>query len=171
MAKFECEKCGACCHNLLVDFKSWKLGLFLLPDEVHLFPADMVFPMWGINIKGRSRPRPEIIGVLQLNANICPHLKEKNVCEIYQKRPAVCRAHPLSITMDSSLVVSASIDIMCPFSKRLPGGQKVKLHEYFDDDILKANAECCGYLEAMFKESKGPVWLFDLTSEKWKRIV
>ena len=124
--------------------------------------------MWGVGIKGRSRPRPSDVGVFQLNVNVCPQLTSNNDCKIYSKRPLVCQAHPLSLVMDQAVPISASVDISCHFAMQIPGGSKVKLSDYFSDEILKANAVCCSYLESIKKQSD--VWLFDLETNKWKRV-
>jgi len=155
----------------------WKLGLFLLPDEIKLFPEDKIAPMWGIGLKGRSRPRPKVIGVFQLDSKHCPHLtqvtlreKVQSLCRIYPKRPLICHAHPLSITIEHGQAISASVNGSCKGTAKVPSNKSVKLGDYFEDDIIKANAETTAYLQNMFRKSYGYIWLFDLGSHKWKRV-
>jgi len=168
--KFECLQCGICCRNLRIKMGEWTLGLFLLPDEIKLFPEDKIVPMWAIGLKGRSRPRPATIGVFQLNSKHCVHITEENTCRIYSKRPLICHAHPLSLTIEQGHVISASVDRGCKGAAKVPSNSRVKLLDYFADDILKGNAIVSGYLEKMFRESYGFIWLFDLGSHKWKRV-
>lgn len=164
---FRCLKCGTCCRNLVVNMGEWTLGLFLLPDEVKLFPEDKIVPMWGIGLKGRSRPRPEAVGAFQLDLKSCIHLTEDNLCQIYAQRPLICHAHPLSLSIEKGHVISASVNAVC---KGATSNIRVKLSDCFPDDVLKASATASAYLERMFRESQNLVWLFDLGSHKWKRV-
>jgi hypothetical protein len=52
----------------------------------------------------------------------------------------------------------------------MPVNRSIKLSDYFEDDILEANTILSTYLERMFVESHGYVWLYDLASCKWKRV-
>ena len=145
----------------------WQLGLFLLPNEIKLFKKEDISPMWGI---GKSKPT--VIRVAQLNTQDCPHIRKDDLCAIYEKRPVICRAHPLTIEVDpqTSIPVAASVDSRCNGAKGIPVGQ-VKLSEYFSDAILHANAELTGYLAEMFRRARGKaVWLFDLKTEKWIEV-
>jgi Fe-S-cluster containining protein len=168
--RFQCLKCGFCCRNLVVDFGEWTLGLLLLPDEVNLFPQEKIAPMWGIGVKGRSRPRPEKVGVFQFNTKICVHLTEQNTCRIYAERPLICHAHPLNIQVAQGRLISASVNGSCKGVGKIPINSRIKLSDYFDDDVLEANTILSTYLERMFVESHGYVWLYDLASCKWKRV-
>lgn len=168
--KFECLKCATCCRNLRVHMGEWTLGLFLLPDEIKLFPEEKIVPMWAIGLKGRSRPRPKTIGVFQLESNNCIHITENNLCDIYDKRPLICHAHPLSLTIEQGQLISASVNGSCKGARKIPSNANVKLSNYFNDDVLKASAEASAYLENMFRKSGGFIWLFDLGSHKWKRV-
>lgn len=168
--KFECLQCGSCCRNLRVNMGEWTLGLFLLPDETKFFPEDKIFPMWAIGLKGRSRPRPETIGVFQLDSATCIHMTEKNTCRIYDKRPVICHAHPLSLTIEQDRTINASVNASCKGARKIPSNTHIKLSDYFSDDIIKASAAASAYLQRMFHESAGLIWLFDLRSHKWKRV-
>lgn len=170
MKKFQCLKCGTCCRNLIVNFGDWTLGLILLPEETNLFPESLIAPMWGIGVKGRSRPRPEKVCVFQLNTKICVHLTDKNTCRIYAERPLICHAHPLNIQVAEGRLISASVNGSCKGISRMPVNRNIKLSDYFEDDILEANTILSTYLERMFVESHGYVWLYDLASCKWKRV-
>jgi len=175
--KFKCLQCGTCCRQLRVNMEGWTLGLFLLPDEIKFFPQDKIAPMWGIGLKGRSRPRPETVGVFQLDSKHCPHItivtlreKVQSVCRIYPKRPLICHAHPLSLTISQGRLLEASVNRSCKGTTMIPSNKRVKLGNYFEEDIIKANAEVSAYLEKMFLESQGLIWLYDLATHKWKRV-
>lgn len=170
MTMFKCLKCGTCCRNLLRNFGEWTLGLFLLPNEMNLFPEKHLAPMWGIGLRGRSRPRPETVHVLQLDLNVCPMLTSTNECEIYEKRPQICRAHPLSITLEGNLVISGSVSKQCKGAQKIPNNCQVKLSDYFTEEILHASANLDAYLQIMFRKARELVWLFDLHSKRWKRV-
>jgi len=147
------------------------LGLLLLPDEISLFDEDDLEPMWGIGLKGRSRPRPEAVAVVQLNRDVCPHVSPENLCLIYEKRPQICRAHPLTlrITQDGE-VESASYSKRCPAIKGLPSNHKITLGEHFSMEMIRATAALNTYFNSMFKKSGGLLWVFDLESKKWWRV-
>lgn len=146
------------------------LGLLLLPDEIPLFQEEHLAPMWGIGLKGRSRPRPETIGVVQLDLNVCPHMTDDNRCLIYKKRPQICRAHPLSLRIANGEVVSASFSKECKGAKKLPSNCEVRLPDHFSEETIQASATLNAYFDAMCQQSGGLLWLYDLGSEKWKRV-
>lgn len=170
---FECARCGCCCRNLRVQVGIWQTGLFLLPSEAELFDKRDVAPMWGIGIRGNSRPRPAQVYFLQLKPNDCPHIRPDNLCSIYPKRPLTCRSHPLLINInpETGLPETASVDSRCTKTKEVPHGARVNLKDCFPRDILLANVEGCLYLGQMFKEAAGrAIWLYDLKTEKWIRL-
>jgi Fe-S-cluster containining protein len=95
--QFECLLCGACCKNL-IEVKTEKLGLFLLPSEISLFPEKMVSPGLGFDKHlDNSIKAPEVIVAYQFSGIDCPHYKKDIGCQIYSKRPLVCKAFPISI--------------------------------------------------------------------------
>ena len=166
---FECVKCGCCCRNLRVECGIWQLGLFLLPDEAKLFADADVAPMWGIGVEGNG---PAEVYFMQLKTKDCPHIRDDNLCNIYPKRPLVCRGHPLSLRIDpvTSKPQAASVDTRCK-GKNMPHSQQVKLRDYFPSDILWANVETCCYLGKMFKDAgERVIWLYDLKTEKWIQV-
>ncbi len=84
-----CERCGKCCSNLRGGDK--KNGLTLFPDEILLFPEQTIKPHMA---KGTNTPT--IIFTYQHTENVCVHL-ENNLCNIYKKRPLMCRSFPVKI--------------------------------------------------------------------------
>ncbi len=167
---FQCLRCGFCCRNLRLNVGDFTLGLLLLPDEMALFNEDDLEPMWGVGLKGRSRPRPEAIGVVQLNLNVCPHITKDNRCSIYEKRPLICRAHPLTLRISpTGTVESASYNKKCPGTYVIPNYSVITLGEHFSNDMLRATAVLNSYFNKMFEHSKGLLWLFDLKSKQWHK--
>lgn len=79
---FACRRCGDCC-----DFDS--MGLILFPNEVGLFPADLVEPHYGVRRGSGIEVRASV-----LKSGPCPHLSASG-CSIYAKRPIHCRSYPL----------------------------------------------------------------------------
>jgi len=171
---FSCAHCGACCRDFIVKFCGCHIGLFLMSQEVSLFPADMVSPMWAVGTKGRSRSRPDV-KAFQLNVKDCPYITLKNLCRIYERRPMVCRAHPLSIHANPTTmrITSASVDSGCVTCKELGIGEEGTyqiLGKCFPEDILRANATMTSYLSWMFKMTGEQVWLYDLNTRQWKEL-
>lgn len=98
--RFKCLRCGYCCSHLLTETVLGKLGLFLFPSELHFFPKDKIRPLYGAGSKGKSRPRPEVVYAYQLETERCPWLdRNTNQCQIYKRRPQICRAFPFNGTV------------------------------------------------------------------------
>ncbi len=171
---FSCRRCGVCCKNLITKAHGCHIGLFLMKHEVNLFPPSTVSPCWAIGMKGRSRPRPDVKSY-QLNVERCPHLSQKNLCRIYEKRPMICRAHPLTLHVDpmTRRITSASVDSKCVTCKELGIGEEGTfeyLGQFFSEDILRANVGMTNYLAWMFPQLGMKVWLYDLKNKQWQQI-
>ena len=167
---FRCLKCGCCCRDLIVKFGPCHIGLFLLPEETKLFPIDRVSPMWAVGMRGRSRPRPNV-QVYQLNGKDCPYITSKNLCGIYNIRPSVCRAHPLSIHVNPLTgPISASVDRKCQGCKDIKSGEKQNLRKIFDREILWYNAILHSRLAKIFSVQGQPVFIYDVLIRRWKQM-
>jgi Fe-S-cluster containining protein len=93
---FKCYNCGRCCRNLLFEDQGIVNGLSLrTKKEAELFPKEMVFPSFGIGLDPNDLSKPKKIVSYQLGVNDCPFISDSNVCELYEKRPLVCRGFPL----------------------------------------------------------------------------
>jgi Fe-S-cluster containining protein len=160
MIKFECSRCGACCRNLLMQMGRWQLGLMLLPPERKLFPDNLVAPMWAT-----GRNKPENIAAYQLNAIDCVHLKG-NSCNIYEKRPKICRAFPLTIEIQNGNVVGATLSGNCPQSKELIN-TRAKLLESFPEEMIAANID---RYEFNSQHLRDELFMFDLKSKAWSKM-
>jgi Fe-S-cluster containining protein len=145
---------------LLVDINGGKGSLFLLPSETKLFPEELIRPLYGSGIKGRSRPRPADIWAYQINTNTCPYIQSDNSCAIYSKRPMICRAFP---------VEGIGIIILQRHCKVIYN--TVKENEIIDKLEAPQEKEANAYLaHYTWQHVKGLVWYFDLTNEKWKNF-
>jgi len=159
MFKFECLKCGECCRNLHIKVeKIGTVGLFLLPNERGLFPAETVIPLYGAGLKGKSRPRPEVIFAYQILQSICPHLTEENLCDVYDRRPIACRAFPLQIIM---------LDRRCTWVKeRFQEGESTPRSNIDLGNMQKYHDMLFNYIGSYAKEYLY-MWAWDLSSQKW----
>lgn len=171
---FSCRRCGACCKNLIVETYGCHIGPFLMKNEVSLFPAGTVSPCWAVGMRGRSRSRPNVKSY-QLNVENCPYLTPKNLCQIYERRPVICRAHPLTLHVNPTTmrVTSASVDSKCVTCRELGIGKEGTfrvLGQCFSEDILRANVIMASYLGQMFQTQGQQVWLYDLKIKQWKEL-
>ena len=161
--KFECLNCGECCRKLhivseWVNVKSVTLGLFLMPNERKLFPAKMIMPLYGAGLKGKSRPRPEVIYAYQITEDRCPHLMAQNYCAIYDKRPIACRAFPLGVVMDRR----------CTWVKeRFQEGDSMPKSQLDLGDMVKYHDILFEYIGRCAEKYPGRMWAWDLKTKKW----
>ncbi len=154
---FECLKCGACCRNLLQDYRGVRKGLTLTVKECNLFPKETVSPQLAM---GASKPTIPL--TYQLTVNVCPYINSQNECSIYDKRPLVCRAFP---------IVADEISSRCRvFSYRRTG--KVYNEGFPMSEMKVANEKLRRYTQSHYSKhaKKGvQVWEYDLATEKWLR--
>jgi Fe-S-cluster containining protein len=159
VVKFQCQKCGKCCHTLLACDKGIKRGLTLLPDELKLFNEDQVTPAIG---QGRT-PKDQDFQIIayQLTENDCPHLKN-NICEVYDQRPTSCRQFPFS--MDPGTQGSVlGIDTNCPaIIQLLDSGNRFEFKE-------REDAEKLLIIKTMVQLQPKLYWFYDLKTNNWKR--
>jgi Fe-S-cluster containining protein len=84
---FKCTQCGECCKRLTSTFPDGNdYGLYLSPDETHLFARETVFPLFR---------RGGEITAYQVGVNECPNLQLDGKCGIHDQRPLACRAYPI----------------------------------------------------------------------------
>jgi Fe-S-cluster containining protein len=88
MAKYECDKCGACCRgNLLVevyDLDVWREPR-LADAHISLWTREMTKEalMHELEEEGRCL-------IIAAAPYACAFLRDDNTCEIYPTRPNVC---------------------------------------------------------------------------------
>ncbi|HJW97247.1 MAG TPA: YkgJ family cysteine cluster protein [archaeon] len=154
MINFVCNKCGDCCRNLLKNIGDVINGLTLFPDEVHLFPKEIVSPSVAI---GHT---PTKIISYQLNVETCPHLKN-NECSLHDQKPLICRAFPLTVSPTFNIQSEKS----CPLLRN--AGEKIDFNGPEEEEAVKK-------LENRFMDLAEtaflPSWCFDLRTKKWIKM-
>ncbi len=69
-----------------------RFGMYLSAEEKKLFPEELVVPLFGVG-------EPVQPVAYQLAVDRCPHYQEESglgSCAIYDRRPLVCRAFPVT---------------------------------------------------------------------------
>lgn len=159
---FECQNCGHCCENAQDEDGENLFGMIILPNELPLFPPELIKPFHGVGIKGRSRIRPQKITAYQLDSTSCPHLVHlptgKARCRIYGRHPVSCRKFPLE-TMIGRLRIYSS---RCPFIDKNWDRESEVI---FADDCYKSEKIMIGHI----LEDQIDL-IFDLRTKKWKPI-
>jgi len=116
MSKFECKKCGHCCGYLgksreLEEITSKKSPLYILPGIEQTWLSLYEWELDDFLDAGKQLGRemkiaPVLIAIDQLmNTPLglvwqlvqvkCPFLNEQNLCDIYERRPLICRLFPV----------------------------------------------------------------------------
>ena len=99
MDTWKCLRCGSCCKDLYEEHMGMKFGMMLLKDEISLFPAENVNPLYRI---GR------VVIAYQLDMASCPHYSKEMGCGIEGNKPMVCHAFPFTVEGKTVLSVSAN---------------------------------------------------------------
>ena len=137
-------------------------GLTLLPDEVGLFPEDIVKPFLGIG----KRPYESGFQVIayQLTVDECSKLSE-NLCTIYEKRPTTCRQFPFSLDLDEDNQPLLGIDMNCPAASEMVAGMEGTIE-------FKDREEAEKLLDLSRRVTVNPrrAWFYDLGTMKWVRF-
>lgn len=153
--EFECLQCATCCRNLLETRNGKISGITLTENEAKLFPSNIVSPKLSLGMNS-----PEIIIMYQLNVKCCPNVNEKNLCQVYENRPLICRSFP---------VISGAISNKCKmFSYRKPG--LTYDEPYTMNRQIEASAKLDKYIENRIKRhfKKGiKLWEYDLATNRW----
>jgi len=162
--KFTCLQCAHCCRQLIQNhpyLPGVKSGLFLLPQEVKLFPKEHIYPNRGWGLKGRARPRPKLIYAYQLDLKVCPHLRG-NLCGIYENRPLGCQGYPFE---GLEPIARYMVHPECRWFKLyLKNKTDIKIEAL---EEVKANKRIGAYLAMVLKAAEGPDWIYNLTTKKW----
>jgi len=161
--RFKCLKCGYCCAHLINETSLGKLGIFLLPQERGWFPQETIIPLYGAGLKGKRRLRPQVIYAFQSTLKRCPWFDERShLCLIYEHRPSVCRAYPLSGTCATR---------ECRFlAMQSQDDEEISLEISTIKEELKADRETLNYIIAMRSKYKGPMWVYPNDEKKWKMV-
>ena len=159
---YTCRQCGKCCRDLVQSDRGVLRGLTLLPDEIRLFPEEMVKPYLGL---GR-RPYESGFTVIayQLTVDECPKLVEDS-CTIYEKRPTTCRQFPFSLDLDENNQTVLGIDMNCPAASEMVNNMDGTI-EFTD----REEAEKLFELSRKVTVNPRKAWIYDLASMKWVRF-
>ena len=155
---FRCLKCGSCCRDIFDDREGHKRGLTLTAEEASLFPGNLIAPLMALGME-----KPEIIILYQLNVNDCPFIDQTNNCRMYEKRPLICRAFPLSQGGYSTKCKLFS------FPKNFPENF-VKIAINWGVSQLEAETQLDQHIISHFKKEfkkRIGTWSFDLGSNQW----
>ncbi len=162
MSQLVCERCGKCCHDLIQNDRGTLRGLTLLPDEVDLFPEEIVKPYLGLG----KRPYESGFKVIayQLTVAECPKYGT-NVCTIYDKRPTTCRQFPFSLDLDEESQAILGIDLNCPAAEKMVSSMDGTIE--FKD---REEAEKLFELSKKVTANPRKAWIYDLGTMKWVRF-
>jgi len=179
-------------------YKGVKTGVMLFPEETRIlkrlakkYGVEVeIVPQVGYGIKGKSRPRPEIIGLYQMVNESCPFLEtETNRCRIYKLRPTSCRAYPLAL-IGSIMLITPIAEVphaMVGFDEKCPKiptlleklrvrgydrGMSVPSKEIKELGLTEewdAVVKISRYKELMTVKYSFLVWVYDFEKGKWIR--
>jgi Fe-S-cluster containining protein len=158
---FECQRCGACCHNLVRYIPMWnsELGLALFDNETASFSPDLVVPVMvyghinGNNFNGDNFVIDfELLH--QLSQNACPHYTDTG-CKEYAKRPTVCRAWPVKVDAASfmqSNKINTQMNLdLCPHAEQtLPTDSLLIAAERFAQHWAKLSDRILAYKRSVY---------------------
>jgi len=170
--RFDCLKCGRCCHMLINENNGIQKGLELTKDEVKMFPAKMVSPSFG---RGKTLDSIYVITRYQLNVEKCPFIKKDNTCKIYEKRPISCRRFPLMFSSDAH-ICNIAIGINCKFIEKIEEHLGYELNYLFTPEKFIAK-KCWQALETEIRLKENSyidakldnmdIFSYDLKTNKW----
>jgi Fe-S-cluster containining protein len=158
LIQFKCEKCGFCCRTLLQYESEYLVGLSLFPEETKLFDPKIVVPFMAFGIS-----EPTTITSYQLTVAVCPHINERNECNIYENRPLICKAFPIIPAFPHTKLAPKCPQISHHSTYRENG------NTLFDDKQCEdAIQEISVRVMTRIQREKGAkLWLYDLTTKKW----
>ena len=160
--EFECKKCGYCCKTLLEYKRGVLMGLALLTEEEKkLFDEKNITPAFAFG----KEDIPIQIASYQLNLAKCPYINENNRCKIYDKRPLVCRAYPVTSNIGRNVA-----DLKCPQVGKYSETElrQLMFSDMYEEAINKAN-DCVGSFFRKYGK-KNRLMRFDLATKKWKIV-
>ena len=150
----ECTTCGRCCSNLRQGDK--KTGLTLFPEEVHLFPEDMVRPYLGKGVDSVTE-----VFTYQHTENVCINLVD-NMCTVYEERPTMCRSFPVKVGEHGLRFVSG-----CRGALEMNKNGKSLSHDMYEVKAAMSMAERLYDFHKSFNENEKR-WMYNLVTEEWE---
>ena len=147
----------------------------MFSDETELFPKELVFPSIGAGFDEKDPSKPERIVTYQLDSKVCPSISEKNICEIYERRPLICCVFPLITIGEIGVTIADSEE--CLFV------EKIELEKGSLDSILPITPKKVEALSewvflrlmntrwesalALQHKDRGVIRKFDLATKEW----
>ena len=152
---FECKRCATCCRNLLESKEGVLRGLPLTATEAKRFPPNAIAPKLAVGVE-----KPETIILYQPIVNCCPHISDKNECQVYETRPLMCQSFP---------IVAGAISNRCQvFNYRRPG---VVYDEFYNmNSQLRASDKLEKYVESHLRRNSKrglKIWEYNISTKKW----
>ena len=137
-----------------------RIGISLFPWEKHIFPEENVVPSLGLGIHPDDSNFK--ITLYTYSTPGCVFLVE-NVCQIYSKRPLICRSYPFRITRrgDENIYIIAP---ECTAAQDWPD-KKTIMKRYYEMDA----AELIGDHLSRFYKASEPKWRFN-QKDGWSPI-
>ncbi|MFX1389683.1 MAG: YkgJ family cysteine cluster protein [Promethearchaeota archaeon] len=146
--RYNCRKCGTCCHEVPGEFVK---RIPLYPNEVDKLVEiakernvafkvieDLVFP----DIKN------EKILILTYRIRLdnekqgCPFYNDAEGCTVHENKPLACQAYPLALKREDAFNFKISIDPLCNFVidnyNELEKLDLIQLKEVFKEEYPKA---------------------------------
>ncbi|MHA1871649.1 MAG: YkgJ family cysteine cluster protein [Promethearchaeota archaeon] len=172
--KFECLRCGLCCHEVpnAEEEKAYK-RIPLYPEEadrleklakklnieLHII-EDIVFP----DIKNQKIAVLTYRILLDNKEHVCPFYDTKKGCLIQDQKPLACFAYPLAIKTIDAFHMEIQIDPLCSFTEKyydnLSGLNAEEIKKVYSTEweraknMLKRNKRAILHLMALEKEGK-----------------
>ena len=165
--KYNCWKCGTCCHEVKDNEFKYVKRIPVYPDEADILIEiakerhiefkiieDLVFP----DIKN------EKILILTYRIRLdnenqgCPFYNDQNGCIVHDSKPLACQAYPLALKRVDAFNFEISIDPLCNFVienyNELENLELLKLKDVFKDEYPKAESFYRKNKKLMFKIRK-----------------
>lgn len=147
MANFDCSRCGACCTNIIGKSGELEFGIYLEPKDIDNFSPESVFPLLG---KGSSIE----ITAYQVGTINCPNYVEKEgkgSCQIYDKRPLVCKSFPV--------ISRFKLSEGCPAVQKATDGINL--------DSLKLEMQAHNQRVGQLAKNSVNEWIWPLNLKRW----
>ncbi len=120
---WKCLKCGSCCIMLS------KIGVKVTLEEWEEIGEDILQLNLPVKKVEESRKSLYIPTRGRNGFQKCVFIDKNNNCQIYSRRPLVCRDFPLRI-IEGESSISFNIALLCPRSEQLGGIFKRKLPKW-----------------------------------------
>lgn len=156
--------------HILNEVSLGKFGLFLTPTERKHFPDHMIKPMYGVGVKGRSRPRPAYIFAYQMIVQPCPYYMPKvRRCLIYDMRPLACGQFPISGTSEGILLHRECPEIahLIPENATVTRNQVKGLDTEFKALQVMTAYFVSIYVYNTFNVDTSVAWVYPLDKNRW----